>query len=133
MKAPAFARTIGIGETTFRNYIDRDSKPSSEVLEKISNSFENVNIVWLVTGRGEPFLTQPIENTLPATNAKKISRNQIVGTNHGTAYQEHNNNPSSDEALKTKLTLAEKEIEHLRALLASKDQTIEALKTAIRP
>jgi hypothetical protein len=128
MKAPAFARTIGVSETTFRNYIDRDSKPSSDVLEKISNSFEKVNITWLVTGNGEPFILPANENNQTTAHAEKFFRSPVVGTNHGTAYQENNATPAAAdvEALKTKLALAEKEVEHLKVQLAMKDALLNS-------
>jgi len=142
MKAPAFARTIGVSETTFRNYIDRDSKPSSDVLEKISNSFEKVNITWLVTGNGEPFILPANENNQTTAHAEKFFRSPVVGTSHGPAYQENNATPAAAEveAIKTKLALAEKEVEHLKAqlqlkdtVIAAKDETINALKKSNLP
>jgi hypothetical protein len=127
MKAPAFARTIGVGETTFRNYIDRDSKPSSEVLEKILNSFENVNIVWLVTGRGEPFTSEvPSVANTTTTRIKKVTGGAVHSGNGNQlitleACQQELENTKRDMAT------AQKEIALLTSQLADKERTIQIL------
>ena len=54
----AFAEAIGIKPTTISNYIgrgERTSKPSSEILESIVNSVQDINTYWLLTGEGDPF------------------------------------------------------------------------------
>lgn len=53
----AFARAIDIAPTSISNYLgkERASKPSSDILEKIVNSVEQVNAYWLLTGKGEAF------------------------------------------------------------------------------
>lgn len=50
----AFAKQIGIPQTTISNYIGkkRESKPSVEILEKIVITL-GINADWLLTGRGE--------------------------------------------------------------------------------
>jgi hypothetical protein len=53
----AFARAIDIAPTSISNYLgkERASKPSSDILEKIVNSVEQINAYWLLTGKGEAF------------------------------------------------------------------------------
>ena len=114
MKAGAFARALDLSETTVRNYIDRTAKPSSEVLEKISNTFEQVNLVWLVTGKGEPFLTGSQSSTT------QIGKFNQAGTGNKQT------NSSSEYQLKAALESANKEITLLREQLAMKDQLIAA-------
>jgi len=143
LSAREFSRAVGVADNNTQNYIaPRFAQPKADYLEKVLHHFESINPVWLLTGKGEPFLTLPTESTLSTTNAKKISRNQIVGTNHGTAYQEHNTTHTDDEALKNKLTSVEKERDALRienewlrlqlkmqeALIAAKDETISVLR-----
>lgn len=55
----AFARTIEIAPTSISNYLgkERASKPSSDILEKIINAVDKVNAYWLLTGKGEPFIS----------------------------------------------------------------------------
>lgn len=49
-----FAKTIGIAPTSVSNYLGdkRQSKPSSDLLEKIINSVGNISVHWLLTGEG---------------------------------------------------------------------------------
>lgn len=128
MKAPAFARAIGVSETTFRNYIDRDSKPGTEVIEKIANSFEKVNIVWLVTGKGEPLADKPSGTTVNST----VSGEQSTVTNIGQSVGGVLNINSLDsckaslvEAL-GQITLLASQLEASKTLLEAKDTIIAA-------
>ena len=99
------------------------------------NHFSNVNAHWLLTGKGEPFLTNPPDSHPNATHNQKFFRSPVIGTNKGTANQEQNIVAVQDEALANKLALAEKDIEALRmqlamkdALLAAKEETITLLR-----
>lgn len=53
----AFARSLDIAPTSIANYLNKEraSKPSSDILEKIANTVTNLNLYWLLTGKGEPF------------------------------------------------------------------------------
>lgn len=117
-----FSQRIDVAETTTRNYLNRGTKPGTEYLEKVYNAFNEANMHWLLTGKGEPLLSTN-ENNQTTAHAEKFFRSPVVGTNHGTAYQENNATPVAGdvENLKTKLALAEKEVEHLKAQLAMKD------------
>lgn len=51
----AFAAAIGVTPSVVDNIVGkRQGKPSFEVLEKVC-SIPQINIVWLITGNGEPF------------------------------------------------------------------------------
>jgi transcriptional regulator with XRE-family HTH domain len=120
-----FAQALDVAETNIRNYIDKGSKPSSEALEKIARAFPQANLVWLVTGQGEPFLIQPGNlDRLGINNQKNITGNAI-GTNHGTAHQQHGAGLTSNE-----VALLQK-IEYLEAQLVMKDQVIAAMQESI--
>lgn len=54
----SFGKRTSIKDGTLRMYIDRGSKPSSEVLEKIVRAIPNVNAAWLLTGDGEMFVAE---------------------------------------------------------------------------
>jgi transcriptional regulator with XRE-family HTH domain len=41
LKVRSFAQTLGVSETTVRNYTERGSEPSAELLENIINHFSN--------------------------------------------------------------------------------------------
>jgi DNA-binding transcriptional regulator YiaG len=135
ISARAFSATLQVPESNTRNYLDKNTKLNSDYLERISRNFKSVNLNWLITGEGEPFLSLPNENEQPTENGKKFFRSPFIGNNQGTANQQQHVNSASDAELTTKLTLAEKEIEHLRtqlkmqdALLASKEETISLLR-----
>ena len=50
----AFARAIGVTPSVVGNITGvRAGSPSFEVLQKIINAFEYINIEWLLTGKGE--------------------------------------------------------------------------------
>jgi len=118
-----FSQRIDVAETTTRNYLNRGTKPGTEYLEKVYNAFNEANMHWLLTGNGEPLILPANENNQTTAHAEKFFRSPVVGTNHGTAYQENNATPAAAdvEAIKNKLALAEKEVEHLKAQLAMKD------------
>ncbi len=48
----AFAAHIGLPAGSMSNYLNKDSKPGCDVLEKIVNSLD-VDAMWLLTGNGE--------------------------------------------------------------------------------
>jgi hypothetical protein len=54
-KYTVFAKNCGIPVSTFKNYVDGPSNPSSEHLKRIASVFR-VNLNWLVLGEGEPFI-----------------------------------------------------------------------------
>lgn len=131
MKAGPFSRALGVSETTVRNYVDRTSKPSSEILEKIVNTFKQVNLIWLVTGEGEPFLQED-----------KNSFNNVLGTNYGHSNQnistgspKHHISDSNASQyiasdtnnLEEKLRAAEETIQLLKSQLQDKERIIQLL------
>ncbi|MVN77716.1 helix-turn-helix domain-containing protein [Hymenobacter sp. HMF4947] len=138
MKAGSFARALELSETTVRNYIDRTAKPSSEVLEKISNTFRQVNLVWLITGREEPFISDD-EGSVTQTNISG-DRNNVASGKNGKAIQKNDGLSDCEkerDILKAQLDKTQQQVEHLQAqlatkdaLIASKEETIDLLKAA---
>lgn len=63
-----FAKQIGVNPVVTHNIISgRKTKPSSDVLEKILLSFDNINAEWLVCGKGPMWSVPPPDSTpLPA-------------------------------------------------------------------
>ena len=43
-----FAKKVGLGSSNIRAY-EKGIKPSSDVIEKISNAFDELNLTWLKT------------------------------------------------------------------------------------
>jgi DNA-binding transcriptional regulator YiaG len=132
LKVRTFASALDVSETNIRNYISRDSKPSSDIIERIVRQYPHVNTFWLITGDGEPFLSPTHESGQSTSNNQKFFRSPVIGANQGTAnQQQYNNSTAESDETKTRLVLAEKEIEHLRAQLAMKDALIESKEETI--
>ena len=127
MKAGPFSRALGLSETTVRNYVDRNSKPSSDVLEKIYYTFDHVNLVWLVTGEGQPFK----EGSAPTQNQTNISGKKSavnVASGNGTATTNNYNLTDCEkerDGYKAQLDKAQREIELLTGQLELKDTIIK--------
>jgi hypothetical protein len=136
ISARAFSATIGVPDTTTRNYLDKNTKLNADYLEKIVHHFKEVNLNWLVTGEGEHFIPGVAKSVATRQTIKNNYGNN-VGSNRGGTVTQHHIGTTSPEERDNKLALAEKEIESLRtqlamqaALLASKDETIAVLKSA---
>jgi transcriptional regulator with XRE-family HTH domain len=126
LKVGTFARAMNVSDTNVRNYLDRGSKPSSEFLERLVQTFDTINPAWLLTGKGEPFLpgTEPTQNISSPKN-----KGSINSTGGGTNTI---NNISLDdckrelEAVRRDAASYQREIELLKGQLDSKDALIAA-------
>ncbi|MEQ8239952.1 MAG: hypothetical protein RIA69_12105 [Cyclobacteriaceae bacterium] len=68
----AFAERVGVKATVIYNIIKgRRSKPSYELLQKIYGSFHALNVLWLIKGEGEMWLSEELNEDLVVQ--KKIS------------------------------------------------------------
>ncbi|MGI4762935.1 MAG: hypothetical protein ACRYF0_19645 [Janthinobacterium lividum] len=141
MSVRKLARTLDISDTNIRNYITRDSKPSSDVIEKLVRSFPGINTAWLITGEGEPFLPGSTSITGGEVNYTGNNYGNNVGSNRGTINQHTNQDATRDFidpfGYKGKIEKLESENQQLReqlqradALAAAKDETIALLKAA---
>jgi hypothetical protein len=145
MSVRAFSSTIGAPASTTRNYLDKDTKPSSDYIERIVTHFEDVNLNWLVAGKGEPFISsKPNSGTTQTGNFNQAgtSNKQAIKGNKGTVQ---NNTGSGNtitnnvklEGCQRDLEAAQRENEYLRGklqdkeeLLAAKDETITLLRAS---
>lgn len=136
-----FAQMLDVSETNIRNYIDKGTKPSSDVLEKILLQFPLVNIAWLLTGRGEPLLSEPENSTTQTGDFNQAGTNnkQTIKGNKGNV-QTGNNSTMHNLTLadcQSDLEKAQREIEYLRGqlqmqetVLAAKEETIMLLRAS---
>ena len=130
MKAGPFSRALGLSETTVRNYLDRSSKPSSDVLEKIYNTFSHDNLVWLVAGKGEPFIDS---DSTPQARANISGEHAEDNISSGRDNAAQNNSrlaaceKERDLAL-TELAGLQRQLVMAQALIASKEETISFLR-----
>ena len=135
ISARAFSASIGVPDTTTRNYLDKNTKLNADYLERIVHYFKEVNLNWLVTGEGEHFIPGVAKSVVSRQTTRNNYGNN-VGSNKGTVNQ-HHGMPTSPEERDIKLALALQEVESLRAQLANKDaliasqqETIDLLKSA---
>lgn len=130
ISARAFSTLIDESPTNTQNYIGkRNSMPGADYLEKVLAHFENVNPIWLITGKGEPFLKKDATDE-PLIIYQKNSGNAI-GANHGKATQQQGTGPSPTEvALLQKIEYLEAQLVMKDQVIASKDETIDLLKAA---
>lgn len=61
----AFSNLVGVTPTVVENIVGtRQGKPGYELMEKIAFAIENINLDWLLTGRGFMFLNDPKQSPL---------------------------------------------------------------------
>lgn len=132
--ARAFSEAIKESPTNTFNYIGgRLVEPRAEYLEKIIRHFGNISAHWLLTGEGEPFLSQASNGVIQTGNLNQAGNNNIqkikgnkgnvIGNNLGTATQ----NSAARDDYQRDLLIAQKENELLRSQLADKERTIQIL------
>jgi hypothetical protein len=79
----AFSAALGVSDTNTRNYLTKGTKPNSDYLESILRHFNRVNPAWLITGQGEPFLTEPSASDEPLVSYQKNNSGRLrAGARH---------------------------------------------------
>lgn len=68
------ARAVGISDTTVSRYLNGHQVPESLVLRRISD-LTDLNIDWLLTGKGEPLKTGPdnVHMSMPLPSGETVS------------------------------------------------------------
>jgi transcriptional regulator with XRE-family HTH domain len=124
----SFSQRINVAETTTRNYLNRGTKPGTEYLEKLSNSFNEANLHWLLTGKGEPLLAE--QGSVTVTT--KVSGEKSTVTNIGKSIGGTLNITSLEDCRRdlintqAELARAQAQLDSYAALLATKDALIAA-------
>lgn len=62
MTQKEFAQILGIGKSLISDYEVGRTKPTSEILAKMCE-LKNVNLNWLLSGKGQPYITDYLDNT----------------------------------------------------------------------
>ncbi|UWY28757.1 hypothetical protein N4T20_02255 [Flavobacterium sp. TR2] len=107
-KKSRFASQIGVSPTVIENIVGtRKGNPSFGVLEKIAFAIENINLDWLLTGRGKMTVEQ-------------------------TSRSKKNENDSIITELRENIDKISKETDTLGTLLESKQETIDSQRETIR-
>jgi transcriptional regulator with XRE-family HTH domain len=127
----ALSKILGISPSTLRNYLDRDSKPGYEVIEKLYNSFKHINLLWLFGEPGEPLL--PGVNSALTTISAKKNKGSVIGTNHSPLTQTFGQNSVTDcererDALRIENEWLRLQLKTQEELIAAKNETISILR-----
>ena len=59
LKQTGFARSLGMTQPNISRMVTGESKISVEVLNRIIDTYKNVNMHWLLTGEGAMFMDGP--------------------------------------------------------------------------
>ena len=74
LRQAQFADIIGVARASVSHIIAGRNKPGFDFISSMASSFPNLNIEWLVTGRGKMYKTQtdlfPVEATEPPQPAQ---------------------------------------------------------------
>lgn len=123
----AFSELIGHKPANTQNYVGaRGSMPGADYLQSIVEHFEDVNPVWLLTGKGEPFK----EGSAPTQNQTNISgkKSTVAIASNGNATTNNYNLTDCEkerDGYKAQLDKAQREIELLTGQLELKDTIIK--------
>lgn len=74
ISANLFSQKIGVSEGAIRKILTQDTTIRSDTLEKISQNFADINMDWLITGRGEMLLNNHQEEISTINNSDNVSR-----------------------------------------------------------
>lgn len=137
LSARAFSAAIGVPDSNTRNYLSKGTKLNSDYLESISSHFSHVNLGWLITGEGEPLLTDALPQV--QTNVSG-DRNNVASGKNGKAIQknyglsdcekERDGLRAERDSLTKQVELLHGQLQTKDALIASKEETIDLLKAA---
>lgn len=111
-----FSKEVGLSEGTIRKVLSENTSLKSENLQKMSQTFPDINLDWLITGRGSMFLNE----TKHFSNAPSPSHKPDVS--HSLPAKSSNDNADHLQQL-----IREKE-----ARIASLVDLVEAQKEIIR-
>jgi hypothetical protein len=137
VSARAFSQILEVPESTTRNYLDKNTKPSVDYIERISKHFDSVNIAWLITGSGTMFIGEvpPVANTT-TTRIKKVTGGAVHSGNGNqlitleACQQELEQTKRDLASLQREIELLTGQLQTKDALIASKEETIDLLKAA---
>ena len=73
----AFAKNLGMNPETLGGYERGDSMPDHAFLTRYKQDFA-VNLDWLITGEGEPFLTTSADAEVPSNGSSELDQRNFV-------------------------------------------------------
>lgn len=118
LNAQKTASLIGIDASAVSHLLNGKRKPSFEVLDKIGQAFPDINLNWLISGKGTMYnnstlssTTSPVAQTNPAllfeektTNENTISPESAATRNDHISIQEENSRTVVQATIKKKIS-----------------------------
>ncbi|MCP4440558.1 MAG: helix-turn-helix transcriptional regulator [Aureispira sp.] len=126
-----FLRELGVSESEFAKSIkvdrqrlnkakNKNSELKTDVLEHISNAYPNLNLKWLITGKGQMWLNEEEQKIINGDN-----NNTQIGQGHNYKQQHNVLNDSANSSCVQELEAAKREIELLKKAVEDKEERIK--------
>jgi hypothetical protein len=146
MSARNFSRALGVPDNNTQNYLGaKPALPKADYLEQILLCFQSVNPEWLLTGKGEPFLSEKPEisttqtgdfKQVGNTNSQKVKGNKNNVQNNNGDHATITNNIKLEEcqrdleASRKDAAAYQREIALLQGQLKDKEEIITLLRAS---
>ena len=117
ISANHFSQKIGVSEGAIRKILTQDTTIRSDTLEKISQNFADINMDWLITGRGEMFRSQ----------VQNVNGHHNTATMNGDIHQSTGDNDT--QRLDSLLEANRKLIDQHAELIRQQGELIEIIKS----
>lgn len=122
LTAKKLANELNIAQSTVSKFISEDTLPSAKVLIPLGEKL-NVNINWLLFGKGEMFIDSETFRNEKIINGD-VKHSQI-GDNNKNTINSNNSNTTEIEYLKKENKSLNKEIKSLNRIIESKDSQLK--------
>lgn len=125
---------IGMSNGTISKATKQDKSISHKSIEKILHKFPQLSAEWLMRGNGEMIKTDSSNINLHNGNGNIISGGKIYNISEKAAETQLLNEHHKEamiNTLKEQTCLKDREISHLREIIANKEEIISLLKQQI--
>lgn len=112
-----FSQKIGVSEGTIRKVMTQNTTLRSDTLDKISQNFADINIDWLVTGRGE-MLRKNIIQSIDGNHNIQTAGDGNISVSHGDQEE--------------RISFLEDKVRFLTEQIKEKDNQINTLLSIIQ-
>lgn len=87
LTATRFAAIIKVNASAMSHILNGRSKPGFDVLDKIAQAFPDVNLNWLISGKGEIFMSPTKKTETPPVQSQLFEREEKKETIPPTTAQ----------------------------------------------
>lgn len=126
LTATHFAALIKVNASAISHILNGRSKPGFDLLDKIAQALPDVNMNWLITGKGFPYISKQTNFSSPApslSDSSQIANDEIISIST-PRKQESKPNTTSD-VISSKLSRhSDKRIK--RVIIFYEDGTFES-------